>query len=173
MIWVLRPQKPVSGEARVPLAKIASFFYFERALYQRLCRESIVISADTAGSSQFRRRRGARVEIEVRNRGEVKLIKLTGRLTLGDSVDRLRATLDDLLATGANRYVLDLGDVSMLDSSGIGLLVMYLNNAKQRGGSLKLLNPSKFAVQTLKMIGLLKLFDVFQDSEEAVASFQV
>lgn len=113
------------------------------------------------------------MEIEVRNRGEVKLIKLTGRLTLGDAVDRLRATLDDLLATGANRYVLDLGEVSMLDSSGIGLLVMYLNNAKQRGGSLKLLNPSKFAVQTLKMIGLLKLFDVFQDSEEAVASFQV
>lgn len=112
------------------------------------------------------------MEIEVRNRGEVKLVKLTGRLTLGDSVDRLRGTLDDLLATGANRYVLDLGDVSMLDSSGIGLLVMYLNNAKQRGGSLKLLNPSKFAVQTLKMIGLLNLFQVFQDQDQAVASFQ-
>ncbi|HEV3510809.1 MAG TPA: STAS domain-containing protein [Candidatus Sulfotelmatobacter sp.] len=112
------------------------------------------------------------MEIEVRNRGEVKLIKLTGRLTLGDSVDGLRATLDDLLATGANQYVLDLGDVAMVDSSGIGLLVMYLNNAKQRGGSLKLLNPSKFAVQTLKMIGLLNLFQVFQDQEEAVASFQ-
>jgi anti-sigma B factor antagonist len=113
------------------------------------------------------------VEIEVRNRGEVKVVKLTGRLTLGDSVDRVRGTLDDLLATGATRYVLDLGEVSMLDSSGIGLLVMYLNNAKRQGGSLKLLNPSKFAVQTLKMIGLLKLFDVFQDPEEAVASFQV
>jgi anti-sigma B factor antagonist len=112
------------------------------------------------------------VEIEVRNRGEVKVVKLTGRLTLGDSVDRLRATLDDLLATGAKQYVVDLADVAMLDSSGIGLLVMYLNNAKQRGGSLKLLNPSKFAVQTLKMIGLLNLFQVFQDQEQAVASFQ-
>lgn len=112
------------------------------------------------------------MEIEVRNRGEVKVVKLTGRLTLGDSVDRLRATLDDLLATGAKQYVVDLADVAMLDSSGIGLLVMYLNNAKQRGGSLKLLNPSKFAIQTLKMIGLLNLFQVFQDQEEAVASFQ-
>ena len=112
------------------------------------------------------------MEIEVRNRGEVKVVKLTGRLTLGDSVDRLRATLDDLLATGAKQYVVDLADVAMLDSSGIGLLVMYLNNAKQRGGSLKLLNPSKFAVQTLKMIGLLNLFQVFQDQEQAVASFQ-
>jgi anti-sigma B factor antagonist len=87
-------------------------------------------------------------------------------------VDRLRATFDDLAATGANRYVVDLGEVSMLDSSGIGLLVMYLTNAKQRGGSLKLLNPSKFAVQTLKMIGLLKLFDVFEDQDSAVASFK-
>lgn len=112
------------------------------------------------------------MEIEIRNKGEVKVIKLTGRLTLGVAVDSLRGTFDDLAGTGANQYVLDLADVGMLDSSGIGLLVMYLTNAKQRGGSLKLLNPSKFALQTLKMIGLLKLFDVYQDQEEAVASFK-
>lgn len=115
---------------------------------------------------------GYRVEIEIRNRGEVKLIKLTGRLTLGDACDQLRATLDDLAATGANRYVVDLAEVKMLDSSGIGLLVVSLTNAKQRGGSLKLLNPSKFAVQTLKMIGLLNQFEVFEDPEAAVASFK-
>jgi anti-sigma B factor antagonist len=112
------------------------------------------------------------VEIEIRNKGDVKVIKLTGRLSLGVAVDSLRSTFDDLAGTGANQYVLDLADVSMLDSSGIGLLVMYLTSAKQRGGSLKLLNPSKFAIQTLKMIGLLKLFEVFQDQEEAIASFQ-
>jgi len=112
------------------------------------------------------------VEIEIRNRGDVKIIKLSGRLTLGDAVDRFRATLDDLAGTGSFQYVVDLADVAMIDSSGIGLLVMYLTNAKQRGGSLKLLNPSKFAVQTLKMIGLLKLFDVYQDQDQAVGSFQ-
>ena len=112
------------------------------------------------------------MEIEVRNRGEVKLIKLTGRLTLGDSVDRLRSTFDDLAGTGSYSYIVDLSDVGMLDSSGIGLLVLYLTNTKKQGGSLKLLNPSKFAVQTLKMIGLLKLFEVYQDPEEAVASFK-
>jgi anti-sigma B factor antagonist len=114
---------------------------------------------------------GNAVEIEIRNRGEVKLIKLAGRLTLGDSVDRLRATFDDLAGTGAYQYVVDLADVSMLDSSGIGLLVLYLTNAKKQGGSLKLLNPSAFAIKTLKMIGLLKLFDVFEDQDTAVASF--
>jgi anti-sigma B factor antagonist len=111
------------------------------------------------------------VEIEIRNRGDIKLLKLTGRLTLGDAVDRLRATFDDLAGTGANCYVVDLADVGMVDSSGIGLLVQYLTNSKQRGGSLKLLNPSPFATKTLKMIGLLKLFEVFQDPEAAVASF--
>ena len=59
----------------------------------------------------------------------------------------------------------------MIDSSGIGLLVRYLTNAKQQGGALKLLNPSKFAVQTLRMIGLLNLFEVFEDQDTAVSSF--
>jgi anti-sigma B factor antagonist len=111
------------------------------------------------------------VEIEIRSRGTVRVIKLTGRLSLGDAVDSLRATFDDLAGTGAFRYVVDLSEISMLDSSGIGLLVQYLTNTKQQGGSLKLLNPSPFSVKTLKMIGLLKLFDVFEDQESAVASF--
>jgi anti-sigma B factor antagonist len=111
------------------------------------------------------------VEIETRNLKDVKLIKVTGKITLGTAVDRLRQTLDDLLDSGANRFVLDLGEVPMIDSSGIGLLVRYLTTAKQRGGTVKLLNPSKFAVQTLKMIGLLNLFEVFQDQGEALASF--
>jgi len=111
------------------------------------------------------------VQIEIRNLGEVKLLKLSGRLTLGDAVDSLRATFDDLAGTGANYYVVDLADIAMLDSSGIGLLVQYLTSFKQRGGALKLLNPSPFAVKTLKMIGLLKLFEVFDDPETALASF--
>ncbi len=102
----------------------------------------------------------------------MKVIKLCGRLTLGESVDRLRETIHDLLASGDCRMVIDLAEVAMLDSSGIGLLVKSLTNAKQAGGALKLLNPSKFAQQTLKMIGLLGLFEVFEDQEQAVESFQ-
>jgi anti-sigma B factor antagonist len=112
------------------------------------------------------------MEIEIRNLGDVKLIRLTGRLTLGVPVDRLRDTLDDLAGAGASCYIVDLAEVGMVDSSGIGLLVRYMTSAKQNGGALKLLNPSKFAVQTLKMIGLLSLFEVFTDQEAALASFQ-
>ena len=111
------------------------------------------------------------MDIELRSLGQVKLVKLRGKLNLGDSVDRFRNTLDDLMGSGDTRIVLDLSDVPWIDSSGIGLLVKTLTSAKQRGGSVKLLNPSKFTVQTLKMICLLDLFEVFNDQEKAVASF--
>jgi anti-sigma B factor antagonist len=111
------------------------------------------------------------VDIDVRSQSGVKLIKLRGRLNLGESVDSMRQTFDDLIAAGETRFVVDLGEVSMVDSSGIGLLVRCLTAAKQSSGTLKLLNPSKFAVQTLRMTGLLNLFEVFDDPERAIASF--
>jgi anti-sigma B factor antagonist len=117
-------------------------------------------------------RKVGNVEIETRNLGEVKLVKLKGRLTLGESVDRLRSTIDNLVAGGDTRFILDLAEVPMIDSSGIGLLVRSLMNLKQQGGALKLLNPTKFAIQTLKMIGLLNQFEVFQEQQEALTSFK-
>jgi anti-sigma B factor antagonist len=121
---------------------------------------------------------GPNVEIEIRSLGEVrslgdvKLIKLSGKITLGAAVDRLRENLDELMDNGTIRFILELSEVPMIDSSGIGLLVRCMTAAKQRGGAVKLLNPSKFTVQTLKMIGLLNLFEVFQVQDEAVASFK-
>ena len=111
------------------------------------------------------------MDIEVRSLGQVKVIKLRGKLGLGDAVDRLRADLYELMNDGNTRIVLDLSEVPMIDSSGIGLLVKSLTSAKELGGSVKLLNLTKFPLQTLKMIGLLSLFDVFEDQQQAVASF--
>jgi anti-sigma B factor antagonist len=114
---------------------------------------------------------GYSVEIEIRHLSQVKLIKLTGRLTLGVPVDRLRDTFQDLAGSGAACFILDLADVDMIDSSGLGLLVRYLTTAKQQGGTIKLLNPSKFSIKVMKMMGILNLFEVFQDQTEALASF--
>ncbi len=111
------------------------------------------------------------MEIDIRTQSQVKIIKLSGRLSLGGPVDRLRENFEEMLNNGDNRLVVDLGEVPMIDSSGIGLLVRFLTMAKQQGGALKLLNPSKFAVQTLKMVGLLQLFEVFDDQQQAVGSF--
>lgn len=111
------------------------------------------------------------MDIDVRSQGQVKVIKLRGRLSLGEPVDRLRATVEDLLGAGDNRLVFDLAELNTMDSSGIGLLSRVLTSTKQQGGSLKLVNPSKFVLQTLKLVGLLNLFEVFTDSQAAAASF--
>ncbi len=115
---------------------------------------------------------GACMDIEVRSLGAVRVIKLRGRLSLGETVDRLRATVEDLFGSGQNRLVMELEELTTVDSSGIGLLTRLLTSAKQQGGSLKLVNPSKFVVQTLKLVGLLKLFETFPDTPSAAASFE-
>ena len=112
------------------------------------------------------------MDIDIRSQGVVKVIKLRGRLSLGETVDRLRATIEDLLGGGTKQIVLDLEELNTMDSSGIGLLTRSLTNAKRLGGSLKLVNPSKFVVQTLKLVGIFNLFEVFQDTAAAVASYQ-
>ena len=111
------------------------------------------------------------MDIEVRSQDQVKIVKLRGRLSLGEPCDRLRATLEDLIGSGDNRLVLDLEELATMDSSGIGLITRFLTSAKQQGGSLKLVSPSKFVVQTLKLVGLLNLFEVFGDMQSAVVSF--
>ena len=112
------------------------------------------------------------MDIETKSLDRVTIIKLKGRLSMGPSLDRFNTTITQLLGQGQNRLVLDLEDVPSIDSSGIGMLVRYLTTAKQNGGAIRLLKPSKFTVQTLRMVGLLNLFSTFDDSSEAVASFQ-
>lgn len=112
------------------------------------------------------------MDIETKTLDGVKLVKLTGRLSMGPTLDRFNTTMIELLSQGQNRIVLDLEEVPSIDSSGIGMLVRHLTTAKQSGGAIRLLRPSRFTVQTLKMVGLLNLFTTFDDSKDAVASFQ-
>lgn len=112
------------------------------------------------------------MDVEVRTQAGVKILKLRGKLMLGPSLNKFRETFTDLQNAGEARFLLDLADVPMIDSSGIGLLVRFLTTAKQSGGALKLLNPSKFALQTLKLVRVLNLFEVFEDPDSAVASFE-
>jgi anti-sigma B factor antagonist len=111
------------------------------------------------------------LDISVRKRSQVQLILLRGQLRLGPAVDELRQTIDEALGNGDARFVINLAEVPMIDSSGIGLLVCFLASTKHRGGSLKLVRPSKFAMQTLRMVGVLNLFEVFDDDDAAVQSF--
>ncbi len=111
------------------------------------------------------------MDISVRKYSDVQVIKLRGDLKIGAAVDEFRHTVEDLLSAGDSRLVVSIGEVPMIDSSGIGVLVRSLTTAKQKGGSLKLVNPSKLALQTLKIVGLLSLFEVFDDESAAVQSY--
>ncbi len=111
------------------------------------------------------------MDINVRKRGEVQLIQLRGALRMGPAVDGLRQTMEEALSNGDTRLVLNLAEVPMIDSSGIGLVVRFLASTKQRGGDIKLVQPSKFAIQTLRLVGVLNLFHVFDTDDAAVESF--
>jgi len=111
------------------------------------------------------------MDINVRKRSQVQLIQLRGQLRLGPPVDELKRTIDEALAEGDTRFAVNLAEVAMIDSSGIGLLVKSLTSTKRRGGSLKLVSPSNFAIKTLKLVGVLNLFEVFDSDDKAVESF--
>jgi anti-sigma B factor antagonist len=111
------------------------------------------------------------VDVDVRRRAQVEVIRLRGQLRLGEAVDALRAAIDEAAAAGNSKLVVNLAEVPTIDSSGIGLLVKAMASAKQRGGTLKLVNPSKFAIQVLRLVGVLNLFEVFEDENAAVESF--
>ncbi len=111
------------------------------------------------------------MEISVRRLSEVQVIQIRGALRLGAGVDSFRQAFDDALAAGVTRLVINFAEVPMIDSSGIGILVKGMASAKQRGGGVKLVTPSKFVVQTLKLIGVLGLFEVFENENDAVQSF--
>ena len=112
------------------------------------------------------------MEIDVRTLDQIKLIKLQGKLTFGPPLDRADETFRDLLSSGTTKFILDLEEVPMIDSSAIGMLVRHLHSAKQKGGSVKLLKPSKFAAQTLKLVRVNSLFEVFEDQDIAANSFE-
>ena len=111
------------------------------------------------------------MDISVRKRSQVQVVQLRGPLRMGPAVDGLRQAIEEALGEGDTRIVINLAEVPIVDSSGIGLLVRCLATTKQRGGSIKLVQPSKFTVQTLRLVGVLNLFEVFDSDELAVESF--
>lgn len=114
---------------------------------------------------------GDAVDISVFRHSDVQVLRLRGRLTLGQPVDSFRQSVEQGFENGDTRFLINLAEVPMLDSSGIGVLVRCQASARQRGGNIKLVQPQDYTVRTLKLVGLLALFDIYESEEEAVASF--
>lgn len=101
----------------------------------------------------------------------IQIFQLRGDLRRGEPVDNLRAEMEQRIGDGQLHLVLDLTEVNMVDSSGIGLIVRTHTTVKQKGGGLKLVHPSKLALQTIKIVGLLNVLSIFDDEDTALGSF--
>lgn len=111
------------------------------------------------------------VKLSTRQVGDVVVIDVSGRITLGEGSSSLRDGIRDLLNKGQRKILLNLGDVSYIDSSGIGELVSGYTSVANQGGKLKLLNLTKRVRDLLQITKLYTVFDVFDDEAAAIRSF--
>ena len=111
------------------------------------------------------------LDIAETHRGDVTLLRLTGRL-VADDEDRLFAeAVNRLLTAGRTRIVADMREVTTLDSGGVGTLVAKLLSVRRRGGDLRLLHLGDRTRRVLEITRLLEVFAVFDSEEEALRSF--
>lgn len=101
----------------------------------------------------------------------ITLVDLSGSITLGEGSIVLRETVQQLLAAGQTRLVLNLGEVNYIDSSGIGELVAAFVSTQKAGGELKLLNLTHKVHDLLQITKLYTVFDVLDDESHAIQAF--
>lgn len=102
----------------------------------------------------------------------ITIVDMSGRITLGEGSVILRDSIKELVAEGHTKILLNLGNVSYIDSSGIGELVSAYTSVRKEGGELKLLNLTKKVHDLLQITKLYTVFDVKDDEAEAVKSFK-
>jgi anti-sigma B factor antagonist len=113
----------------------------------------------------------AQLNIQQRKAGDVTILDLSGKITIGEGSVQLRESVRTLLEAGNKKILLNLGDVSYVDSSGIGELVSSYTTTNNQGGQLKLLNLTKKIQDLLMITKLLTVFETFDKEADAVASF--
>src|ERR1041385_3441665 len=111
------------------------------------------------------------IKLNSRQVGDVTVVDAIGRITLGEGSSALRDMLRALVAKGQKKILLNLGEVSYIDSSGIGELVSGFTTVTNQGGSLKLLGLTKRVKDLLQITKLYTVFDVHDDEASAIRSF--
>ena len=105
--------------------------------------------------------------------GDVTILELDGRLVLEEGEIPLRDHVNQLVAEGRVKIVLDMRNVTRLDSAGIGMLVSKYLTACRKGGSLKLVQPTDHSRYLLEITKLTTVFEIFESEDDAVRSFGV
>ena len=111
------------------------------------------------------------VKLICRVEGDVTIVDTSGRLTLGEGTSLLRDKLRELVDGGSRRVLLNLAEVTYIDSSGLGELVAAYTTVDRAGGKVKLLNLAKRVHDLLKITKLYTVFETFEAEGPAIASF--
>jgi anti-sigma B factor antagonist len=111
------------------------------------------------------------MQIDERKVGDVTILDLKGKLTLGDGDELMRTKINGLIQAGAKKIVLNLGEVPYIDSAGLGEVVRSYTTVKKNEGVLKLLNLTKRIQDLLAITKLLTVFDTYDSENDAVKSF--
>ena len=113
----------------------------------------------------------ADINISERQAGDVTVLDLEGKVTIGEGSVTLRNAIRRLLGEGKNKILLNLAGVGYIDSSGIGELVSSFTAVNKEGGVLKLLNLTQKIQDLLAITKLLTVFDVYDSEADALSSF--
>ena len=110
--------------------------------------------------------------IAIRESGDVTILDLQGRATIGADSELLRSHLQELVANGARKLLLNLADLTQVDSSAVSTIVRLYVSLGRQGGDLKLLRPCGRVLMILKVTHLVDIIPSFDDETQALASFQ-
>jgi anti-sigma B factor antagonist len=114
----------------------------------------------------------AELSIKERQAGDITILDMNGKVTIGEGSVALRTTIRRLLEEGKKKILLNLGGVGYIDSSGIGELVSSFTAINKEGGQLKLLNLTQKLQDLLGITKLLTVFDVYDSESDALGSYK-
>ena len=112
------------------------------------------------------------MQIEERTVGDVMILDLKGKITLGGGDEILKDKVNSLVNQGQKKILLNFADVPYVDSAGLGEIVRTYTTVSRQGGSLKLLNLTKRIEDLLSITKLLTVFDTFDSEAEAIKSYK-
>jgi len=112
------------------------------------------------------------LQISIRTSGDVTILDLRGRSTIDGESELLDNRLRKLIANGARRVLLNLTDLTQVDSSGVGVIIDTYVSLKDQGGDLKLLCPRGRVREVLRVLRLLEIIPYFENETKALVSFR-
>lgn len=119
----------------------------------------------------WRKRRFVNLQISIRQSGDITILDLRGKATIGVDSDLMQSHFKKLVAGGARRLLLNLADLTQVDSSAISIVVKACISLRSQGGDLRLLHMRDHVRQVFAVLHLLEIIPSFEDESQALASF--